>query len=68
MNVLAFLPSDTTVDGVKVPAGAVVWWQDRAWIYRRRGSDGFVRMSISTDLPAPGGGYVVAGLVRLSTS
>jgi len=64
MNVLAFLRSDTTVDGVKVPADAVVWWQDRTWIYRRTGSDSFVRMSISTDLPAPDGGYVVAGLVR----
>ncbi len=64
MNVLVFLASDTTVDGIKVPAGAVVWWQDRAWIYRRQDGGGFVRMSISTDLPAPGGGYVVAGLVR----
>ena len=64
MNVLAFLPSDTTVDGVKVPADAVVWWQDRAWIYRRTDSDSFVRMAIATDLPAPGGGYVVAGLDR----
>ncbi|MEJ2378413.1 MAG: efflux RND transporter periplasmic adaptor subunit [Pseudolabrys sp.] len=62
MNVLAFLPSDTTVDGIKVPADAVVWWQDRAWIYRRTKPDSFMRMSISTDLPAPGGGYVVAGL------
>lgn len=64
MNVLVFLASDATVDGIKVPASAVVWWQDRAWIYRRRDGGGFVRVSISTDLPAPGGGYVVAGLVR----
>jgi hypothetical protein len=62
MNVLAFLPTGETVDGVTVPASAVVWWQDRAWVYQRTEPDKFMRVEIATDLPAPGGGYIIAGM------
>ena len=62
MNVLAFLPTGETVDGVTVPASAIVWWQDRAWVYQRTEPDKFLRVEIATDLPAPGGGYIVAGM------
>jgi hypothetical protein len=62
MNVLAFLGTGTTAGGGTVPAGAIVWWQDRAWAYRRSGPDRFTRIEISTDLPAPGGGYIVKDL------
>ena len=62
MNVLAFLPSGKRVDGVTVPASAIVLWQDRAWVYRRIDRATFARADIATDLPVPGGGYVVAGL------
>jgi hypothetical protein len=64
MNVLAFLPSGMTVEGVTVPAAAIVWWQDRAWVYRRTGPDTFTRAEISTELPAPGGGYIVKTLPK----
>jgi hypothetical protein len=59
MNVLVFLPSGMTVEGVTVLAAAIVWWQDRAWVYRRTSPDTFTRAEISTELPAPGGGYIV---------
>ena len=59
MNVLAFLPSGQIIDGVTVPASAIVWWQDRAWVYRRMGPETFTRVQIATELPAAGGGYVV---------
>jgi hypothetical protein len=62
MNVLAFLPTGKIIDGVVVAASSVVWWQDRAWVYQRTGPDKFVRVEIATDLPAPGGGYIVAGM------
>lgn len=58
MNVLGFLPSGKSSDGVAVPASAVVWWQDRAWIYRRTGPSTFTRLTIATDLPSPDGGYI----------
>jgi hypothetical protein len=57
MNVLAFLPSGKSIEGVAVPASAIVWWQGRAWVYRRTGRESFTRVAIATDLPAPGGGY-----------
>jgi hypothetical protein len=47
-----------------VPATAIVWWQDRAWIYRRSGPETFTRMTIPTELPAPGGGYIVKDLPK----
>jgi len=62
MNILAFLSSGNMVDGTNVPASTIVWWQGRAWIYVRTGSETFVRREIATDTPAPTGGYVVKGL------
>jgi predicted negative regulator of RcsB-dependent stress response len=58
MNVLAFLPSGRSIEGVAVPASAIVWWQSRAWVYRRTGQDTFTRVAIATDLPGPGGGFI----------
>jgi hypothetical protein len=62
MELLARLPAGKPLPAVRVPAQAVVWWQDRAWIYRRTGPDTFTRVPIATDRPARGGGYLVAGL------
>jgi hypothetical protein len=64
MNILAFLPSGPEVQGETVPPAAIVWWQDRAWVYRRTGSNVFTRIEISTDLPTPGGGYIVKDLPK----
>src|SRR5215472_2527586 len=61
-NVLAFLPTGKIIDGVGVAASSVVWRQDRAWVYQRTGPDKFERVEIATDIPAPGGGYIVAGV------
>lgn len=59
MNVLAYLPSGTTADGIVVPAASIVWWQDRAWAYRRTSPNTFTRVEIATDLPTSDGGYIV---------
>ena len=64
MNVLAFLPSGKSVEGVAVPASAIVWWQGRAWVYRRTGQDTFTRVAIATNLPAPGGGYIANDVAK----
>jgi hypothetical protein len=61
MNVLAFLSSGARSDGVAVPAEALVWWQDRPWIYRRTEPETFVRTAIATDQPTPDG-YIVRNL------
>lgn len=60
MNVLAFLPSGAPIDGIEISASAVVWWTGRAWIYLRTGADTFTRHEIPTDMPAPGGGFIVS--------
>jgi hypothetical protein len=62
MQLAAWLPHGAPRAGVAVPPGAVVWWQDRAWIYRRSGAAAFTRVRIPTDDPAPGGGYLVSDL------
>ena len=64
MNVLLLLPSGQIIDGVTVPASAIVWWQDRAWVYRRMGPETFTRVQIATELPAAGGGYVVKDVLQ----
>ncbi len=62
MNVLVSLPSGPPTRGAAIPPTAIVWWQDRAWIYRQSGENLFVRTQIPTTLPAADGGYVVEGL------
>ena len=60
MNVLAFLPSGAPIDGIEVPASAVVWWTGRAWVYLRTEADTFTRHEIPTDAPTPEGGFIVS--------
>ncbi len=62
MNVLTDLPAGAATGGAVMPAGAVVWWKDRAWAYRRVSPGGYQRVMVATGLPAPGGGYVVTTL------
>ena len=62
MNVLVSLPSGPPTQGATVPPSAIVWWQDRAWLYRQSGETLFVRTQVPTSLPAADGGYVVEGL------
>ena len=64
MNVLAFLPSGTSLEGTTVPASSIVWLQGRAWVYRRAGQDKFIRVRIATDQPARGGGYIVKDMPK----
>ncbi len=59
MNVLVSLPSGSPSAGLAIPPSAIVWWQDRAWMYRQAGADSFVRTQVSTSLPSKDGGYVV---------
>lgn len=64
MHVLVFLPKGPTVEGVSIPASAVVRWRGSAWVYLRTAPEKFLRWEILTDFSAPDaeGGYVVRGL------
>lgn len=62
MNVIAYLPFGSQVQGVVVPDSAVVWWQGKAWVYVQRGSDRFIRREISTETPINDGWFLLKGL------
>jgi len=59
MSVLAALPVGASLDGLVVPASAIVWWGGRAWVYLRTGPETFKRHPIPTDLPGTDVGSVV---------
>src|SRR5262249_61635802 len=60
MSVLAALPLGASLDGIAVPASAIVWWAGRAWVYLRTGAETFKRHPIPTEIPATeGSGFIV---------
>ncbi len=61
MNVTAQLPSVRRQAGFLVPDSAVVWLQDRAWVYVRKGETGFSRVEVPTSTGVDGG-YFVSGV------
>ena len=63
MNVLCRLPSGAPVQGVVVPASAVLWWQGRAWVYIGRDATRFVRREVDVGNPVPEGWFVRQGLL-----
>lgn len=62
MSVTAGLPTGGNSPGTTVPASAVVSWQGKTWLYRRRPDGAFVRMPVSTDQRDTAGNYVVHDL------
>ena len=58
MRLAVAIPLDKpTVQGVVVPASAVLWYADEAWVYLQTGADRFVRHRVSTQAPVPGGWF-----------
>lgn len=49
--------------GVVVPADAVVWYANQAWVYQRDGTERFVRRPVSTEQEA-GDGWFNAGSLK----
>lgn len=60
MNVTAQLRTGGNRAGAIVPATAIVSWQGRDWVYRRRPDRAFVRMAITADRRDPAGDAIVA--------
>ena len=58
MRLAVAIPLDKpTVQGAVVPASAVLWYADEAWVYLQTGADRFVRYRVSTQAPVPGGWF-----------
>lgn len=50
------------VDGVYVPASAIIWYANQAWVYLKQGEDKFVRKLIKADIETDQGWFNSAGL------
>ena len=62
MTFTAYLPSSREQAGAVVPESAIVSWQGKSWAYVVTAPGRYVRREVKTDVPARGGGYVVADL------
>ncbi len=58
MNVTALMPSAGAQTGFFIPNSAVVWLQDKAWVYIKKGPTGFSREETPTSTPVSGGYFV----------
>lgn len=52
----------SATSGVIVPQTAVVWYANKAWIYKRQAADKFVRQQVSTDIEAGDGWFNSSGV------
>lgn len=61
MNVTAQMPTAMMQAGFFIPASAVVWLQDKAWVYVKKSETGFSRLEIPTTTSV-NSGYFVPGI------
>ena len=57
-------PLGPKVDGVLIPARAVVWTEGRAWVYIHQDHEHFSRREISTAIPAQEGWLMDNGFLQ----
>jgi len=58
MSVTAQMPSSGTQSGFLVPASAVIWLQDKAWVYLKKSETGFSRAEVPVSNPLNEGYFV----------
>jgi hypothetical protein len=61
VNLLARLSVGNQMQGVIVPASAIVWSEGKAWVYQQMASVRFTRRSMPTDIPVERGFFVAKG-------
>jgi hypothetical protein len=61
MDVTVQVSSGRSEAGFFVPHSAVVWLQDKAWVYVKKSETGFTRVEVSTSNPV-NDGYIVSGV------
>jgi hypothetical protein len=54
---------DKAAQGVIVPSSAVIWYADKAWVYKKQGEESFIRSQINADSEA-GDGWFAAGSLK----
>lgn len=61
LNLVAHLPVGGPLKGVVIPASAVVWSEDKAWVYAQVSPQRFSRTPVPTDVPVEGGFFAAEG-------
>jgi membrane fusion protein, multidrug efflux system len=61
LNLVAHLPVGGLLKGVVIPASAVVWSEDKAWVYAQVSPERFSRSPVPTDVPVEGGFFAAEG-------
>ncbi len=64
MNVRAYLPVGRALEGILLPASAVLWWQGKSWVYVQKDPTHFIRREISLENPSKEGWFVHQGLSK----
>jgi hypothetical protein len=62
LNLVAHLPVGGSLKGVVIPASAVVWAEDKAWVYAQVSPERFSRRPVPTDVPVEGGFFAAEAL------
>lgn len=63
MRLEAEIPlADTEIEGVIIPASAVVWYADRPWVYIRRDDGAFFRLPLDKSAETGAGWFVGEGI------
>ena len=58
LNLAALLPSGSPVQGIVVPANAVIWWEGKPWAYVQLSGNQFSRREVPTQTPVEKGWFV----------
>ena len=58
MTLTVLVPVGSIARGVILPAGAIVWWQGKAWAYVQTAPERFARREVPTDMPVNNGWFV----------
>lgn len=61
INLLARLTIGAPMQGLIVPASAVIWSEGKPWVYQQTAADHFTRRSVATDVPVERGFFVEQG-------
>jgi multidrug efflux system membrane fusion protein len=61
LNLVARLPVGGALQGVVIPASAVVWSEGRAWVYTEVSAGRFSRSPVATDVPVDNGFFAAQG-------
>jgi hypothetical protein len=61
LNLMARLPVGNSLQGVVIPASAVVWSEGKAWVYAQVSPERFSRSPVATDIPVENGFFAAQG-------